>query len=299
MQYTGRAADKKSVDIHAALWYSRPRKQKLPASHRVNVVYAGRGTQVRVGVIAAGSLLGAFCLLRKRPLGRAEPTRARQSKRRCMDINNEPMINEEINDREVRLIGPGGEQLGVMPARAALQKAEEAGLDLVKIVPGARPPVCKLMDYDKHRFEQSKRERELRKNQRIVELKEVQLSATIEENDVQTKLKNAVKFLEAGDKVKVSIRFRGRQIAHTNIGMQIMMDFAKRIEEIGTIERRPLLEGRHMIMIIAPKAEKKSFAERAQERKAREEADQNDAAEKEAAKEQPKKKVKRESENMI
>jgi translation initiation factor IF-3 len=206
-----------------------------------------------------------------------------------MDINNEPMINEEINDREVRLIGPGGEQLGVMPARAALQKAEEAGLDLVKIVPGARPPVCKLMDYDKHRFEQSKRERELRKNQRIVELKEVQLSATIEENDVQTKLKNAVKFLEAGDKVKVSIRFRGRQIAHTNICMQIMMDFAKRIEEIGTIERRPLLEGRHMIMIIAPKAEKKSFAERAQERKAREEADQNDAAEKEAAKDSPRK----------
>jgi len=169
----------------------------------------------------------------------------------------------------------------------------------VKIVPGARPPVCKLMDYDKHRYEQSKRERELRKNQRIVELKEVQLSATIEENDVQTKLKNAVKFLEAGDKVKVTIRFRGRQIAHTNIGMQIMLDFAKRIEEIGTIERRPLLEGRHMIMIIAPKAEKKSFAERAQERKAREEAEQQEAAEKEAAKEQPRKKVKRESENMI
>ena len=223
-----------------------------------------------------------------------------------MDINNEPMINEEINDREVRLIGPEGEQLGVMPGHVALAKAEEAGLDLVKIVPGAQPPVCKLMDYDKHRFEQSKRERELRKNQRIVELKEVQLSATIEENDIQTKLKNAVKFLEEGDKVKVSIRFRGRQIAHANIGVQIMLDFAKRIEEIGNVERRPLLEGRHMIMILAPKAEKKSFAEKSQERKAQAEtetetgAEAKTEAEKAAEpKEGPKKKVKRESENMI
>jgi len=225
-----------------------------------------------------------------------------------MDINNEPMINEEINDREVRLIGPDGEQLGVMSTHAALEKAEAAGLDLVKIVPGAQPPVCKLMDYDKHRFEQSKRERELRKNQRIVELKEVQLSATIEENDLQTKLKNAIKFLEDGDKVKVTIRFRGRQIAHTSIGMQIMLDFAKRIEEIGNVERRPVLEGRHMIMILAPKAEKKSFAERSQERKAQKEtpaseADRqpvaDEAEDKLAPKEQPKKKVKRESENMI
>jgi translation initiation factor IF-3 len=215
------------------------------------------------------------------------------------DINNEPMINEEITDREVRLVGPGGEQLGVMPVRAALDAAEKQGLDLVKIVPGARPPVCKLMDYDKHRFEQSKREREMRKNQRIVTLKEVQLSATIEENDVQTKLKNAVKFLEGGDKVKVSIRFRGRQIAHANIGMQIMLDFAKRIEDIGIIERRPLLEGRHMIMIIAPKAEKKSFAERAQARKEREKAEADPDTQASAPKEQPKKKVKRESENMI
>jgi len=180
-----------------------------------------------------------------------------------------------------------------------MQKAEEAGLDLVKIVVNAQPPVCKLMDYDKHRFEQSKRERELRKNQRIVELKEVQLSATIEENDLQTKLKNAIKFLEDGDKVKVTIRFRGRQIAHTNIGMQIMMDFAKRIEELGNVERRPLLEGRHMIMILAPKAEKKSFAERSQERKAQTENSVDAADEKTTPQEPPKKKVKRESENMI
>ncbi len=211
------------------------------------------------------------------------------------------MINEEINDRDVRLIGKEGEQLGVMTRLAAMAKAEEAGLDLVKIVPNAQPPVCKLMDYDKHRFEQSKRERELRKNQRIVELKEVQLSATIEENDLQTKLKNAIKFLEEGDKVKVSIRFRGRQIAHTNIGMQIMMDFAKRIEEVGNVERRPLLEGRHMIMILAPKAEKKSFAEKSLERKAQEQGETPDIEQPktDAPKEQPKKKVKRESENMI
>ena len=219
-----------------------------------------------------------------------------------MDIN-EPMINEEIRDREVRVIGADGTQLGVMATRAAIELAEQQGLDLVKIVPTAQPPVCKLMDYDKHRYEQSKRERELRKNQRIVTLKEVQLSATIEENDVQTKFKNAVKFLEDGDKVKVSIRFRGRQIAHSDIGLKIMQDFADRIEEFGTVERRPMLEGRHMIMILAPKAEKKSFAEKSQQRKEKHAAQQAEQAEeasvKREPKPQPKKKVKRESENMI
>ncbi len=221
-----------------------------------------------------------------------------------MDIN-EPMINEEIRDREVRVISADGTQLGVMATRAAIELAEQQGLDLVKIVPTAQPPVCKLMDYDKHRYEQSKRERELRKNQRIVTLKEVQLSATIEENDVQTKFKNAVKFLEDGDKVKVSIRFRGRQIAHADIGLKIMQDFASRIADYGTVERRPLLEGRHMIMILAPKAEKKSFAEKSQQRKEKKAATEAEKAEKaeEAVKRepkpQPKKKVKRESENMI
>ena len=217
-----------------------------------------------------------------------------------MDIN-EPMINEEIRDREVRLIDSEGNQLGVMPTKQALEMAEEAGLDLVKIVANAQPPVCKLMDYDKHRYEQSKRERDLRKNQRIVTLKEVQLSATIEENDVQTKFRNAVKFLQDGDKVKVSIRFRGRQIAHADIGMKIMEDFAARIEEYGIVERRPSLEGRHMIMILGPKAEKKSFAEKSQERKqknASKEAEKSDAPKAEP-KPQPKKKVRRESENMI
>ena len=179
-----------------------------------------------------------------------------------MDINTELMINEEIRDKEVRLIDKDGAQLGVMPTRRALELAEEAQLDLVKIVPNAQPPVCKLIDYDKHRFEQAKRERELRKNQKVIALKEVQLSATIEENDVQTKAKGAIRFLQEGDKVKVSIRFRGRQITHSEIGMKVMADFIERTKDYCTVERRPLLDGRHMIMILAPKAEKESFAER-------------------------------------
>ena len=172
------------------------------------------------------------------------------------------MINEEIRDREVRLIDENGEQLGVMPTQKAMELAEERGLDLAKIQPTAKPPVCKLMDYDKYRYEQSRRERENRKNQRVVAIKEVQLSATIEENDVLTKAKMAQKFLQGGDKVKVSIRFRGRQITHSEIGMKVMQDFAERCAEVSTVERRPLMDGRHMIMVLAPKAAKASFAEK-------------------------------------
>ena len=157
-----------------------------------------------------------------------------------------------------------------MPIKQAMALAEEAQLDLVKIVPNSKPPVCKLMDYDKYRYEQSKREREMRKSQKVISLKEVQLSVTIEENDVQTKAKNAIRFLENGDKVKVVIRFRGRQIAHSEIGLQVMNDFIERTKDYSTVERRPLLEGRNMIMILAPKAEKKSFAEKSSERKAKE-----------------------------
>ena len=183
--------------------------------------------------------------------------------RRCVDIATELLINEEIRDREVRVIGEDGAQLGIMPTRKALELAEEAELDLVKIAPNAQPPVCKLMDYDKHRFEQSKREREMRKNQKVISLKEVQLSATIEENDVAIKAKNAIRFLQDGDKVKVSIRFRGRQIAHSDIGMRVMQDFIERTKDVCTVERRPLIEGRNMIMILAPKTEKASKAEKA------------------------------------
>lgn len=191
-----------------------------------------------------------------------------QSIRRCIDIALDLMINEEIRDREVRLIDENGEQLGVMPTQKAMELAEERGLDLAKIQPTAKPPVCKLMDYDKYRYEQSRRERENRKNQRVVSLKEVQLSATIEENDILTKAKMATRFLQDGDKVKVVIRFRGRQITHSEIGMKIMTNFAERMQEHCTVERRPLMDGRHMIMILAPKAAKASFAEK----KARKEA---------------------------
>ena len=187
-----------------------------------------------------------------------------------MDIAIDLMINEEIRDREVRLIDENGEQLGVMPTQKALALAEERGLDLAKIQPTAKPPVCKLLDYDKYRYEQSRRERENRKNQRVVSLKEVQLSATIEENDILTKAKMATRFLQEGDKVKVSIRFRGRQITHADIGMKIMQDFAVRCQEVSSVERRPLMDGRNMIMILAPKAAKASFAEK----KARKEAAQ-------------------------
>jgi len=179
-----------------------------------------------------------------------------------MEIATELLINEEIRDREVRVIDENGDQLGVMSIQQALSLAEEKGFDLAKIQPMAHPPVCKLLDYDKYRYEQAKRERENRKNQRVVEVKEVQLSATIEENDVNTKAKMAIRFLEGGDKVKVSIRFRGRQITHSEIGRKVMDDFAERCKDVSMVERRPTLDGRNMIMILAPRAVKASFAEK-------------------------------------
>lgn len=174
---------------------------------------------------------------------------------RCIPIND-LMINEEIRDREVRVVDQNGEQLGVMSSRQALELAEERQLDLVKIAPQARPPVCKLMDYGKYRFEQSKREREIRKNQKVVTVKEVRLSATIEDHDIEVREKQAIKFLKDGDKVKATIRFRGRQIAHSEIGMEVMKDFAERIKDYGTITKKPSIEGRNMFMIIDPKDEK-------------------------------------------
>ena len=173
--------------------------------------------------------------------------------RRCFGIND-LMINEEIRDREVRVVDQNGEQLGVMSSRDALALAEERQLDLVKIAPQARPPVCKLMDYGKYRFEQSKKEREFRKNQKVITVKEVRLSATIEDHDIDVKFKNAVKFLKDGNKVKVTIRFRGRQITHSEIGRQVMNEFAERIKEYGTVDKAPQIEGRNMIMFISPRA---------------------------------------------
>ena len=161
-------------------------------------------------------------------------------------------LNEDILDKEIRLIGAEGQQLGIMSSQEALKIADEQGLDLVKISPQAVPPVCKLMDYGKFRFEQGKREKEARKNQKIVELKEIRLSMTIDEGDIATKAKNAVKFLKDGDKVKVSLRMRGRQMAFVGNGIEVANSFYEKIKDYATIEKKPLAEGRFITMVLAP-----------------------------------------------
>ena len=167
------------------------------------------------------------------------------------------MINEEIRDPQVRLIGETGDQLGIVDVRDAQKMADDRELDLVKIAPNSTPPVCKLMDYGKYRFETSKREKEQRKNQKIIELKETRLSATIDVRDMEIKAKQTVRFLADGDKVKVSIRFRGRQITHGEIGMDVMTRFFEMLGDSAIKEREPKMEGRSLFMILAPKAEKK------------------------------------------
>ena len=174
---------------------------------------------------------------------------------RCFKIasvNHE--INEEIIDKELRVISDDGEQLGIMSAEEALKIAEEKELDLVKISPMAKPPVCKIMDYGKFRFEQAKREKEAKKNQRVMDVKDIRMSPSIGENDLQTKLKAALKFLADGDRVKVSIRFRGREMAHTNLGEQILRDFADKCSELANLDKQPKLEGRNMSMFLSPKS---------------------------------------------
>ena len=165
-------------------------------------------------------------------------------------------INDEIRDREVRLVSESGEQLGIMSAHDALAKAEEAGLDLVKISPKATPPVCKLMDYGKFKFEQSKREKEARKNQHVVEIKEVRMSPGIDVNDFNVKLRNAQKFLAEGNRVKTTVRFRGREMAHTDIGRKLLMKFAEDCAEVAVMDKEPKLDGRHMNMLLSPKVSK-------------------------------------------
>ena len=162
-------------------------------------------------------------------------------------------INEEILDKEVRLIGDQGEQLGIMSVDEALSIATERELDLVKIAPGSNPPVCKIMDYGKFRFEQAKKEKEAKKNQRVIEIKEIRMSPGIDTNDFNTKLKNAQKFLNDGDRVKVSVRFRGREMAHTEIGAVLLKDFASQCAEIANMDKAPKLEGRNMSMFLSPK----------------------------------------------
>ena len=164
----------------------------------------------------------------------------------------EHQINDEIRDKEVRLIDAGGEQLGIMSAQKALEVAIERGMDLVKIAPQAQPPVCRIMDYGKFRFEQAKREKEARKNQRVMEIKEIRLSPGIDVNDLNVKVGHARRFLKGGDKVKVSVRFRGREVTHSSIGLELLKRFAEQCSEFGTIEKQPKLEGRHMHMFLAP-----------------------------------------------
>ncbi|MCI9224173.1 MAG: translation initiation factor IF-3 [Acutalibacter sp.] len=174
-----------------------------------------------------------------------------------MNISSKELqINEQIRDREIRVIDSDGSQLGIMPSKKAMELAEQKNLDLVKIAPQATPPVCKIIDYGKYRFEQSKREKEQRKNQRVVEIKEVRLSLNIDTHDFETKKNHALRFIAEGNKVKASIRFRGREMGHPELGQEIMKRFAEAMEEAANVERQPKLEGRTMLMFLAPKPTK-------------------------------------------
>jgi len=163
------------------------------------------------------------------------------------------MINEEIRDKEIRLIDVDGNMLGVMSAKDAQKLANSKNLDLVKIAPKAVPPVCRIMDYGKYIFELAKKEKEARKNQKIINVKEIRISPNIEDNDFNFKIKNTIKFLKEGDKVKVMVRFRGREINYTSVGQEILDKFAEAVKDYGVAERRPKLEGKSMIIILNPK----------------------------------------------
>ncbi|TKD67884.1 translation initiation factor IF-3 [Pseudalkalibacillus hwajinpoensis] len=165
-------------------------------------------------------------------------------------------VNEGIRAREVRLVGADGNQIGVKSKNEALEMARNANLDLVMVAPNAKPPVCRIMDYGKFRYEQQKKDKETRKKQKIITVKEVRLSPNIEEHDFNTKLRNARKFLEKGDKVKASIRFRGRMITHSDIGKKVLEHLAEDCKDISTVESKPKMEGRSMFLILAPIAEK-------------------------------------------
>lgn len=176
---------------------------------------------------------------------------------RCLTISNKELqINEEIRDKELRVIGADGTQLGIMSAAKALETAAGQNLDLVKIAPQAVPPVCRIMDYGKYRFEQTKREKEAKKNQRVVDIKEIRLSLNIDTHDFNTKLNHATRFIQGGDKVKVSIRFRGREMGHPELGYDIMKRFAEACADIASVEKPAKLEGRTMLMFLAAKPHK-------------------------------------------
>ena len=171
---------------------------------------------------------------------------------RCTTIS-ELMIDERIRDREVRLVSESGEQLGIMSSREALKLAREADLDLVKIAPNAKPPVCKIIDYGKYRYELARKEKEAKKKQKTMEVKEVRLSPNIDTNDLNTKANQARKFISKGDKVKVTLRFRGREMAHVNYSKQILDSFYERLEDIAVVDKNPKMEGRSMVMFLSQK----------------------------------------------
>lgn len=171
---------------------------------------------------------------------------------RCTTIS-ELMINEQIRDREVRVIGANGEQLGIMSAKDAQKLAREAELDLVKIAPAAKPPVCKIIDYGKYRYEMARKEKEARKKQKTVEIKEIRLSPNIDENDMNTKVNNARKFISKGNKVKVTLRFRGREMAHMQANRYILEDFAKSLEDVAIVDRPIKQEGRSLTLFLTEK----------------------------------------------
>lgn len=171
---------------------------------------------------------------------------------RCKTISD-LMINEQIRDKEVRVIGEAGNQLGIMSAKEAMKLAREANLDLVKIAPTAKPPVCKIIDYGKYRYEMARKEKEAKKKQKVIEVKEVRLSPNIDSNDLNTKMNNARKFLEKGNKVKVTLRFRGREMAHMASSKHILDDFAENLKDVASIEKPAKLEGRSMSMVLAEK----------------------------------------------
>ena len=176
---------------------------------------------------------------------------------RCFTIAKlDHQLNEEIRDKEVRLIGADGVMIGIVSSHEALRMAEEQELDLVKISPNAVPPVCKILDYGKFRFDQLKKEKEAKKNQRVVEIKEIRMSPGIDTNDLNTKMRSAVKFLKEGNRVKVTVRFRGREMAHTEIGEELLINFSEGCAEVANMDKKPKLEGRHMSIFLSPKSAK-------------------------------------------
>ena len=166
---------------------------------------------------------------------------------------SELFINEQIRDKEVRVIGENGEQLGIMSSREAMRLAEEADVDLVKIAPTAKPPVCKIVDYGKFKYEQTRKEKEAKKKQKVVEIKEIRLSPNIDTNDLNTKVNSARKFITKGDRVKVTLRFRGREMAHMNTSKHILDDFAQALADVANVDKAPKVEGRSMTMFLAKK----------------------------------------------